>query len=63
MMEDAKVAAVKEFKHPKVKRDIRAFLGLSGYYRCFIEGYAHMTAHLSDLTKKECPNTVQWTPE
>ena len=22
-----------------------------------------MTAHLSDRTKKEYPNTVQWTPE
>ena len=63
MMEEAKVTAVKEFKRPRVKRDIRAFLGLTGYYRRFIEGYAQMTAHLSDRTKKEYPNTVQWTPE
>lgn len=63
MMEDAKVTAVKEFARPRVKRDIRAFLGLTGYYRRFIEGYAQMTACLSDLTKKDRPNTVQWTPE
>ena len=63
MMEEAKVTAVIEFKHPRVKRNIRAFLGLTGYYRRFIEGYAQMTAHLSDRTKKEYPNTVQWTPE
>ena len=63
MMEEAKVTAVKEFKRLRVKRDIRAFLGLTGYYRRFIEGYAQMTAHLSDRTKKEYPNTVQWTPE
>ncbi len=31
----AKVKAVKEFKQPKTKKDVQAFLGLCGYYRRF----------------------------
>ena len=34
--EMAKVAAIKDFERPKSKKDVRAFLGLAGYYRCFI---------------------------
>lgn len=35
--EEAKILAIKEFKRPKRKRDVRAFLGLAGYYRRFVE--------------------------
>lgn len=30
-MEEAKVAALKDYKRPVTKRDVRAFLGLAGY--------------------------------
>ena len=33
---EEKVKAVKEFKQPKTKKDVRAFLGLCDYYRRFI---------------------------
>ena len=49
-LEQAKVAAIATFKRPRTKRDVRAFLGLTGYYRRFITGYATLTANLSDLT-------------
>ena len=51
------VTALLEFERPKVKLNMIAFLGLIGYYRLFY------SARLSNLTKKEYPNTVQWTPE
>ena len=36
------------------------FLGLTGYYRRFIRNYAHKTAPLSNLLKK---NAFQWNGE
>jgi hypothetical protein len=47
---------------PKTKKQVRSFLGLAGYYREFVPNYATITAPLSDLVRKGCPNQVQWTP-
>ena len=60
--EQAKIQAVSSFPVPKTKKEVRTFLGLTGYYRCFIPSYAAITAPLMDLTKKDCPNQVRWTP-
>ena len=49
------------FPIPKTKTDVRAFLGLTGYYRRFIPDYATVAAPLTDLVKKACPNKVQWS--
>ena len=59
----SKVKAVEDFPVPKSKSQVRAFLGLTGYYRRFIPGYAQTAAALTDLTRKEAPNRVAWTPE
>ena len=45
-MEEAKIA------RPVTKRDVRAFLGLAGYYRRFVPGFAQLTARISYLTRK-----------
>ncbi|XP_050030532.2 uncharacterized protein [Dermacentor andersoni] len=45
---------------PKTKRQVRAFLGLAGYYREFIQNYATIAAPLTDLTKKRAPNQIPW---
>ena len=62
-MEEAKIAALKDYKRPVTKRDVRAFLGLAGYYRRFVPGFAELTARISDLTRKEEPTKVIWTAE
>ena len=31
---------------------IRSFLGLFGYYRCFVEGFSKIALHLTRLTHK-----------
>ena len=61
--EVAKVQAVKEFPIPTTKRRVRAFLGLMGYYRKFIPGFADIASPLTDLTKKNAPNRVMWSEE
>ena len=58
-----KIRAVKEFPKPTTKKQVRAFLGLTGYYRKFIASYASLAAPLADLTRNQLPEKVQWSPE
>jgi hypothetical protein len=51
----AKVEAVQEWPAPRKVTDVRAFLGLAGYYRRFIGGFAHIAAPLTKLTRKNEP--------
>lgn len=62
-MEDAKTEALRNYKQPRTRRDVRSFLGLAGYYRKFVPGFAELTAQLSDLTAKGQPDRVVWTKE
>jgi len=59
--EQSKLEAVENFPIPFTKRHIRAFLGLTGYYRRFIADYANVALPLTDLTKKDAPNRIRWT--
>ncbi len=59
--EEAKVESIRDFKQPKTKTDLRAFLGLVGYYRRFIPHFAKKTLLMTDGTKKAAPNIVQWS--
>lgn len=34
--QNEKVAAIRDCPRPTIKKQVRAFLGLAGYYRCFI---------------------------
>ncbi|KAL5510368.1 hypothetical protein EMCRGX_G005902 [Ephydatia muelleri] len=63
LAEHSKVDSVKQFQVPTTKSDVRTFLGLTGYYRKFIQEYAEIAAQLTDLTRKNAPNHVQWTAE
>ncbi|GFO50301.1 gypsy retrotransposon integrase-like protein 1 [Plakobranchus ocellatus] len=45
---------------PKTKREVRAFLGLVGYYKEFVPNIAAVSAPLSDLVRKGQPNIVNW---
>ena len=58
--EEAKLQAVEKFPTPTTKKRVRAFLGLTGYYRKFIPDYAEIA---TDLTRKNAPNRVKWSEE
>ena len=49
----SKVTAIWNFLWPKTVIDVRAFLGLSGYYRSFINDYVAISRPLTLLTKKD----------
>ena len=42
---------------PKCAKDIRAFLGICGFYQRFIKNYAHIAASLTERLK----STNAWT--
>ncbi|GBG71673.1 hypothetical protein CBR_g9087 [Chara braunii] len=48
-----KIQAIQEWPDPRNVTDVRSFLGLAGYYQCFIKGYSKIAAH---LTKLQCEN-------
>jgi hypothetical protein len=51
-MEEAKVEKVKNWKAPTTVREIRKFLGFTGYYRYFIKDYSSIARPLIQLTHK-----------
>ena len=58
-----KIKSIIEAKIPETKKEVRAFIGLSSYYRRYIPDYASIVAPLTDLTKKNAPNKVKWDIE
>lgn len=56
-----KVKAISQFPTPKTPKDIKSFLGLTGYYRRFIENFSHITKPLTSLLKKDV--TFNWSHE
>ena len=56
-----KVEAIKEWPIPRRARDVRAFLGLTGYYRRFIQNYGEIAKPLHELTERN--TEFVWTME
>ncbi|GFO31012.1 Zinc finger protein [Plakobranchus ocellatus] len=59
-LQDENVEKVRNALRPKTKREVRAFLGLVGYYKEFLPNFAAVSAPLSGLVRKGQPNTVNW---
>jgi hypothetical protein len=54
-MDPAKLKSVADWKQPRNVREIRKFLGFTGYYRYFIPNYSRIARPLLDLTKTATP--------
>lgn len=50
-----KIKAVAEWPEPTSVKEVRSFLGLAGYYRRFVKGFAEIAAPLHALTRKDQP--------
>ena len=48
----SKINAIESWPSPTTIKDLRSFLGLAGYYRRFVKGYALISKPLIDLLKK-----------
>nr|GEX03926.1 putative reverse transcriptase domain-containing protein [Tanacetum cinerariifolium] len=51
-VDHAKVEAIRNWSAPITPTEVRQFLGLSGYYRRFIEGFSLISKPLTKLTQK-----------
>jgi transposase InsO family protein len=56
-----KVQRVREWPVPQTKKDVKSFLGMTGYYRKFIESYSRVAVPLTNLTADDVK--WKWTPE
>ena len=62
-MDPKKVRAIITMPCPKAQEEIRVFLGLTGFYRKHIDGYARIVTPLTDLLKKGVNVVKDWTPQ
>ncbi len=56
----ARVEFMAEYKIPKTKPQLRAFLGLVNFYSKFIPSFARHSNKLSPLTRQSEPHIVHW---
>nr|XP_009770969.1 PREDICTED: uncharacterized protein LOC104221594 [Nicotiana sylvestris] len=54
-----KIEAVKSWPRPTTPTEIRSFLGLTGYYRWFVEGFSTLASPITKLTQKAAK--FQWS--
>ncbi|KAL1255320.1 hypothetical protein QQF64_013381 [Cirrhinus molitorella] len=59
--QEKNVEAILTAPMPQTKTQVQAFLGLAGYYRCFIPNFSSLASPLTDLTSKGQPEKVVWS--
>jgi hypothetical protein len=52
-VDPAKVRDVLKWEPRRTVKEIKSFLGLAGYYRCFIEGFSKIVKPLTTLLEKD----------
>ena len=57
----SKTHAIQHMNPPTMPKQVRAFLGLVGYYRKFIKGFTKISKPLTLLTRQQVK--FEWTPE
>nr|GFD08467.1 putative reverse transcriptase domain-containing protein [Tanacetum cinerariifolium] len=60
-MDPSKVEAITKWPRPTTMIEVRSFLGLAGYYRCFVEGFYRLALPLTQLMRKG--EKFVWTDE
>jgi transposase InsO family protein len=61
--EDEKIEKIRDAKPPETKKELRSFLGLTGFYRQYVPGYSEIVMPLTDRTKNKEPERINWTKE
>ena len=56
-----KLDAMRDYPTPVSKKQVRAFLGLAGYYCHFVSHFSTIAEPLTELTKSRNSDKVKWT--
>jgi hypothetical protein len=54
-VDEAKIEVIKSWSIPAILTQLQSFLGLTGFYRCFVRDFSTIAAPLNDLMKKGVP--------
>ena len=57
--QETKIQAIRDAPRPSTKRQIKSFLGLAAFYRRFIPNFSSIASPLTDLAKKNKPNSIK----
>ena len=57
--QEDKIQAIKEAVRPQTKCQMKSFHWLAGFYRRFIPSFSSIASPLTDLTKKDRPNSIK----
>jgi hypothetical protein len=59
LVDPTKVQEVLDWKAPTTVTEVRSFLGLAGYYRCFIPNFSKIAKPMMQLLQKD--EKFEWT--
>ena len=57
---EARIKALRDFHRPNNQKGVRAFLGITGYYRRFIPEFTKWVSPLFVALKKGAPCLIEW---
>ncbi len=60
---EARVKAIRGHPLPRTQKQLRAYLGLVGFYRRFIKDYHRWSSTLTPSTSKNAAGVVEWTSQ
>jgi len=58
--DEDKVQVIKTWPVPKTKRELKSFVGLTGFFRQYIPRYAQIAFPLTEMLKNDSPNKLKW---
>lgn len=62
-MAPKKTQVLKDWPRPTTVEHVRSFLGLANYFRRFVKDYSKKARPLTQLTRKDTPSPMPWSPE
>ena len=54
-VDESKINAIKTWPQPTNLQQVRSFLGLAGFYHCFVKDFSTIASPLHSLSKKNAP--------